>query len=614
MLRNKFEIIRPHIFTLLFLSGVTFALYWQALGHNFLIYWDDNGYVTRNLTILRVTWENIKTAFTSFYLGNYAPVQIISYMFDYVIWGMRPAGFIFTNILIHTANGILFYYLLTRLSWQRLPACAAALIFLIHPVQVESVVWVAQRKNVLSMLFFLLSFIWYISYRDESGKRRGLWYVSSMIAFILALLAKPVSIILPLVFIAYDFCMAPQRDRKSLKNLLSDKIPFFAVAFVFVLLTIYSQSMTMGGGRTSYLNGTPFNTLFTMLPVFIRYLKLIFWPADLSAVYAPAIKTGIDIEVALSALLLSLVVGLGIFLYHRRRDLLFWLVLFFLGLLPVSQIVPIVTLMNDRYLYFPMLGAAAFIVSITFLAINKVGKEKSLVRAAAGAAFLLLLGHDLMVTHERIPVWKDENALWEDAVRKVPDSPKARFSYAHILEYQGKLDEAVKQYEVGLSLSSEAFERYSLARLYEKSGQLDKAKEEYQRFLSQSPGFLDARNSLALIYFNEGMLDQAIEQYKIALQYNPAWARGYNNLAVMYAKSGNKDNTLKNINKAVSLDPGNAEFHYNLGNILFENGLKEKALREFEIAANLDPRKPLYAIKFFEVSEMLKGKVRGKRN
>ena len=227
MLRNKFEIIRPHIFALLILSGVTFALYWQALGHNFLIFWDDNGYVTSNLTIQRVTWENIKTAFTSLYMGNYAPVQILSYMFDYSIWGMRPAGFIFTNILIHTANGILFYYLLTRLSWQRLAACAAALIFLIHPVQVESVVWVSERKNVLSMLFFLLSLIWYIIYREKSGKQQGLLYVSSMIAFILALLTKSVAVVLPLVLIALDFCIAPKRDRKNLKNLLIDTIPFY---------------------------------------------------------------------------------------------------------------------------------------------------------------------------------------------------------------------------------------------------------------------------------------------------------------------------------------------------------------------------------------------------
>jgi hypothetical protein len=248
------------------------------------------------------------------------------------------------------------------------------------------------------MLFFLLSLIWYILYREQSGKRQGLFYVSSLIAFILALLTKSVSVILPLVFIALDFCIIPKRDRKNLKKLLIDTIPFIAVAFVFVLVTIYSLSMIMGGGRTSYLNGTPFNTLFTMLPVFIRYVKLIFWPADLSAVSAPAIKTGIDIEVALAALLLSLIMALGIFLYHRKRDLLFWLVLFFIGLLPVSQIVPIVTLMNDRYLYFPMLGAAAFIVNIAFLAIDKAQKVNPLARTAVGITFLLLLGHSVIIS------------------------------------------------------------------------------------------------------------------------------------------------------------------------------------------------------------------------
>ena len=266
MLRDKFEIIRPHIFALLILFAVTFALYWQALGHNFLIFWDDSGYVTRNLTIQRVTWENIKAAFTSLYMGNYAPVQILSYMFDYSIWGMRPEGFIFTNILIHIANGILFYYLLTRLSWQRLTAGAAALIFLIHPVQVESVVWVSERKNVLSMLFFLLSLTWYIMYREKSGKQRRLLYISSMIAFIFALLTKSVSVVLPLVLIAWDLCIAPKRDRNNLKHLLIDTVPFFAVALVFVLLTIYSQSMMMGGGRASYLNGSPLDTLVYNAP------------------------------------------------------------------------------------------------------------------------------------------------------------------------------------------------------------------------------------------------------------------------------------------------------------------------------------------------------------
>ena len=335
---------------------------------------------------------------------------------------------------------------------------------------------------------------------------------------------------------------------------------------------------------------------------------MIFWPSDLSAVYAPAIKSGFDIEVGLSALVLALIIALGIFLYHRRRDLLFWLVLFFIGLLPVSQIVPIVTLMNDRYLYFPMLGAAAFIAGVVFLAIDKEQKTRPLVRVGAGMTLLLLLGHDLVVTYDRIRSGRMKPPCGRMRSGKFPNHQRLSSPMPISWSFKERLEEAEKQYELGLTLSPEAFERYSLARLYEKNGQLDKAKEEYQRFLLQSPGFLDARNSLALIYFNEGMLDQAIEQYKTALQYDPAWARGYNNLAVIYTKRGNRDSAIKNIDKAVSLDPGNAEFHFNLGNVLFENGSKEKALRELELAANLDPRKPLYAIRFAEVSEMVKGK------
>lgn len=598
---------------MLFLSAVTFALYWQALRHNFLIYWDDNGYVTKNTIIQSISWGNISTAFTSFYVGNYAPVQIISYMFDFLIWGMRPAGFIFTNILIHVLNGFLFYYLLTKLSWQRLTACAAALIFLVNPVQVESVVWISQRKNVLSMLFFLLSFIWYIMYSNKSGKGQGLLYLSSIIAFILSLLAKSASIILPFVLVSFDLLVVSRHERKDLRKLLINKIPFIAVAFLFGLITIKSQSMNTGGGLTSYINESPLDTVFTMLPVFMQYLKLVVWPADLSAVYAPAIKTGIDFEVTLAAVELSIIIALGIFLYHRRSELLFWIVLFFVSLLPVSQIVPIVTLMNDRYLYFPMLGAAAFIVSITSFAINKAEKHKSLVGTAVGVTFLLLLGHYLIVTYERIPVWKDENTLWEDAVRKVPNSPKAHYNYAHILEYQGKYDEAEKHYELGLDLNPKGFERYALARLYMKDGHLDKAKEEYQSFLLQYPNYLEARNNLAFIYFNEGMLNQAIEQYEIALQYNPNWAKGYSNLAVIYMRSGDKNKAIEYINKALRLNPNNAEFHYNLGNILFDSGLKEKALPEFEIAAKLDPHNPLYAMKVVEISNIVKGKITKKR-
>ncbi len=605
MQRSLFDRIGVHIPAILLLSVVTAALYWQALGHGFLVYWDDNGYVTGNAAIRGITWTNIKTAFTAFYEGNYAPLQILSYMIDYDIWGLQPRGFIVTNILIHVVNGILFYTLLIRLSWQRLPACLAALIFLVHPAQVESVVWISQRKNLLAMLFFLLSFYSYILYRDTSEKRQLLLYGASLVAFILALLSKSVAVILPLVLMGYDFLVASRHDRRAM---IVDKIPYFISAFVIALVAMKSQSVELaaGGGRTSFHGGSPYATLLTMLPVFVRYVGIALWPLNLSAVYAPAIKTAIDFEVARAGLLLSLIALLGVVLYYRRRDILFWLLLFFLGLLPVSQIVPIVTLMNDRYFYFPLLGASACIVAVAFLVIRNTAKGKTFVKITAGVFFFILLGHFLIESSNRIPVWRNEHALWEDAVKKVPSSSKAHFQFAHILEHEGEFDKAEKQYKLGLNLTSAHFERYPLARLYEKMGRWDNAIEEYQRFLEQSPGFLDARNNLAFIYINKGKLDQAAEQYEAGLRYKPDWAEGYNNLAVISLKKGNKSMAIEHFREAVKLNPRDPDMHYNLGLLYCDQGMEKQGLQEFETAASLNPGNPLFTKKLSEVSEKVK--------
>jgi tetratricopeptide (TPR) repeat protein len=601
MLRNFIEKIKPHITSIVLLIIIVFSLYWQALGHNFLVYWDDNGYVTGNVAVRGVTWHNIKTAFSKFYVGNYAPVQIVSYMLDYTLWGMRPEGYIFTNILLHVANGILFYFLLVKLSWQRLPAFTAALIFLIHPVQVESVAWISQRKNVLSLWFFLVAFFCYILYRDKKGKFHQGFYLGSLCALILSLLAKSTSVIFPLVLVVFDLCFQ-QKDNRRIR--LLDKIPFFIVAFVTAFIAMKSQSPGIGGGRASFHGGTPLTTLFTMLPVFVRYLGITFWPTHLSAVYAPPIKTGIDLDVALAATALALVVAVGIFLFYRKRDLLFWFILFFLGLLPVSQIIPLVTLMHDRYLYLPMLGASAFFSHVVFLSINKDSKRYAIVNTAVLLAFSAVLSYYLISTIQRIPVWKNEHTLWQDAVLKVPDSPKAHYMYAHILDYEGNNDEAIGEYEIGLKLSPSLFERYSLARLYQKMNLSEKAVEQLLIVLSEKPDFQDARNELALIYMNKGMADQAIEQYNLALRYQPDWAKGHNNLAVAYARKGLKDRALEHFEMAVRLNPRDPEYHYNLGSAYLEEGSRDRAFEEFQIAVQLDPTNPVLSSKFAEISGM----------
>jgi tetratricopeptide (TPR) repeat protein len=610
MLHRLNEKIRPHIFSISILVLITFSIYWQALGHPFLILWDDRSYVTNNTIIKGLTWQNIKTVFSSSYFYNYAPIHLISYMVDYTLWGLRPAGFIFTNIFIHAANGVLFYFLLKKWWWRTFPAFIAALIFLIHPVQVESVVWISERKNVLSLFFFLIAFYCYLLYREHNGRFHLGFYVSTFFALVLSLLTKATPVVFPLVLLAFDICFPQKRHRRVW---LVDKIPFFLAVLVAALLTIKSQSPEIGGGTTSYHGGTPLTTLYTMMPVLIRYLGMTLWPTNLSAVYSPAIKSGIDLEVALSAMLLFLIMVLGIFFYYRKRDLLFWLLTFFLGLLPVSQIVPLVTLMHDRYLYLPMIGASAFLSSLFFMALHRDIKWRKLVNATVILVLLIFFIHCSISTITRIPVWQNDRTLWQDAILKVPYSPKAHYQYAHVMELEGNLNEAIKHYEAGLKLSPLPSERYFLALLYQKRGLWDKAIEHYTLALSQMPNFLEARNGLALLYMKMGMINQTIEQYRLGLAYQLDWAKGHNNLGAAYATRGDTDKALEHFEIALRLDPRDSEIHYNLGNIFLEKGWRGKAFEEFQKAATLDPVNPLYQRKLSEMSQTENVRDKGKK-
>ncbi|HEY6009546.1 MAG TPA: hypothetical protein VIU40_14570, partial [Geobacteraceae bacterium] len=378
--------LRPHLLPLATLLALVAAVYGGVWEHGFLVNWDDNVYVTGNETVRGISAAHLRTAFTTFFVGNYAPLQIVSYMLDYTVWGLRAGGFLLTNVLLHGAAGLLFYALLVKLHGRRLWAFIGAFIFLLHPVQVESVAWVSQRKNVLAMVFFLVALLLYCAYRQEAGRHRRLAYACSLAAFALALLAKAVTVVLPLVLVCLDVCFLEQG---AWRRRLADKAPYLLAAAAVALLTYISQDPAIGGGRSEYWGGSLPATLLTMAPVLVRYLGMIVWPLQLSPAYAQPFKETVDGQVLLSLLVLLLLVGGGFRLFRRDRRLAFWLLFAALAILPVSQFVPLVTLMNDRYLYFPLLGVAAVCGgAVTFLVDRFPGRGR---RGVAAAALLLCL-------------------------------------------------------------------------------------------------------------------------------------------------------------------------------------------------------------------------------
>lgn len=488
---------------MLLLIGATIAVYAASLDHQFLASWDDYKYVARNPDICGVTFEHVRAAFTNFYVGNYAPLHIVSYMFDHALWGLNPAGYIGHNIVLHILNGMLLYCLVTRLTDNNRLAFLSTALFLLHPVQVESVVWISQRKNLLALFFFLISLTSYIRYRSNVSRKGRVYYTVALLTFICALLAKSVAVVLPVVLLLYDICFAP---RESRMRWVIDKIPFCIAAGVITLIALKSQAADAGGGIVNYPDESAFEIFITMLTVFARYAGMLFWPAKLSAYYYIPVKTGIDLAVALSgAGIIALFAGL-FHLFRKDRPLFFWAALIPVGIVPVSQIIPLATLMNDRYLYFPLLGFSVLFMSYVMACADWLCAQKKMAGTLLMVCFTLVPLS--LLSWQRSYVWFDSITLWSDAVDKSPNF----VTYAGLgnaLYQVDRIDEAV--------------------RMYEKSLRLEPTCEE-------------ALRSLGAIYLNRGEYGKALHYIKLFTEYFPENAFGQNMLDIVLRQINTQKN------------------------------------------------------------------------
>jgi protein O-mannosyl-transferase len=472
---------------------VTVAVFYSSLEHQFLNNWDDYLYVVKNPAAHGFSSEHLKDAFTKFYVGNYAPLHIVSYMFDYTLWGLNPAGFIGTNIMLHAMNGLIFYLIVLRVTSDSRLAFFSAFIFLVHPVQVESVVWISQRKNLLAMFFFLVALFCYLNYRGKSARDGVTSYCAALAFFLCALLTKSVTVIFPLVVVLYDLCLVP---RESRGRWLLDKVPFFAVAAIIALVTLKSQAASQGGGMVDYPDQSAWDLFLTMLTVFARYAGLLVWPARLSIDYAPPIKNGIDLSVALSGLLMMLGCY-GLFrLYRTRRSLFFWAALIPVGLLPVSQIIPLTTLMNDRYLYFPLLGAAVLFAWVAVFCIDKLHLKHRALPVIICLALLPLPA----LSWQRSQVWSDSLSLWSDALDKYP-SFETYAGMGNALYQADRIDEAVAMYRKSLLLEPTCEEALrSMGAIYLNRGDYTRARYYIEQFVTLYPDNAFGRTMLELAY------------------------------------------------------------------------------------------------------------------
>jgi len=426
---------------------VTVSTYASGIGNEFIFNWDDPSYIFRNPDIQQFSLENISKIFTSYYVGNYAPLHMLSYMADYALWGDNPTAFFLVNLLLHTVNAMLLYRILCRLGMDHTPALLAVLLFAIHPVQVESVAWLSQRKNVLSLFLMLTSFYWYLNYcRAEKNRWRP--YSVSCFFFCAALLTKSIAVILPAILLAYDF--THREGGSGPKKILSEKIPFVILAGIAAAVTLISQGQDAGGGIVAWHGGSPLTNALTALTVYSKYLFNLFWPLQLSAVYHVGIKDTFDLEVAGAlALLLLTPATLLLFRPGRRKKATFWLTIFLGAFIPVSQIVPITTLMNDRYCYIPLLGLSPYLVLLG----KEFSDRRSLSPWAMPSGVMIILLLITPITWQRTQIWGSTLTLWQDAARKQPLSATAWSHLGYAQEYAGQRGTAIDSYLTAIKLN-----------------------------------------------------------------------------------------------------------------------------------------------------------------
>jgi protein O-mannosyl-transferase len=556
---------------------LTVAVYWQATGFDFVII-DDNDYAKENPHIRTgITLENLKWVTYASVGANWHPVTVLSHQLDNTLYGSKAGMHHLTSVVIHVVNALLLFGLLLRVT-NKTPSSNAlargheapeklqdpktfwasaivAAFFALHPLRAESVAWISERKDVLSGFFFLLTLWSYAFYSKHNleDKARGkaiVWYVASLGCFAFGLMSKAMVVTVPFVLILLDYW--PLRrirefNARTLMGNVVEKIPFFALAVAFSLITFFVQKHS---GTVIGLSTFPMSARIANATVsYSRYLGKTFWPYHLAAFYPS--HPWEPWQVAGAALVFVLISTIA-FLNIKKRPYLFvgWFI--FAGMLvPVLGISQVGTQsMADRYTYLPHMG---LFVALVWLAFDVFRKLKPATFAIGGSLFALLL---VPVTYAQVGMWRDSETMIQTTLNRTGNNSECHLFLGAVNQKKGKLDEAELQYKEAVRLNPGALEALcGLGNIYDKRGKLDAAIEQYNLALKQSPTFALAHHCLADVYVKLGKTDDAIAHYTAALEGHPDIAETHMQLALLLEGKHDAANAINHLHEAVRLRP-----------------------------------------------------------
>lgn len=522
------------------------ALFRPALDNGFLSF-DDPLYVTDNPHITGITGENISAAFGQFRAGYWIPVTWLSYMADYSLWGEGPRGHHFTNVLLHAANALLLFLIFFRLTACPWRSFFVAALFAAHPINVESVAWISERKGLLCAFFSFASILAYDSFVRKPDLLR---YLAVFFSAALAMMSKPVAVVLPVLFLILDFWPLGRfsGQNRMAGRLALEKSPVFALSLVIGVITVMAHA-AFGALKSDLSLSIRVQNAFIS---YALYLKKFVWPVDL-AVFYPHPAGGISMITAASCVLLLLAATLVFFQVSAKRPQILagWL-WFLLALLPAIGLAQAGgQAMADRFAYIPLIGIF-FAVSFS-LPDASSGLKRIIPVICASALFFFA-----QATVRQVSYWESPTALFGRAAAVTTGNYYA-------------------ENRLGLALS--------------EKGDTGAATAHFQKAAALKPGYAAARNNLAGTYMANGEFDRAAEELKDLLKINPEGATPeiYNNLGAALAAVAEYDEAAAWFSKAAKLSPQDARIRYNLANSLFLASRIPESERELKAVLSLDP-------------------------
>jgi tetratricopeptide (TPR) repeat protein len=568
---KKKPVIRPRLVALA-LVLVTLVVYLPVRHCQFLVY-DDNDYVRENHFVQNgLTWAGVKWAFATWHSSNWHPLTWLSHMLDCELFGLNPGAQHYVNVLFHAANVTLLLLLLFRLTGALWPSAFVAALFAWHPLHVESVAWISERKDVLSTFFGLLSLLAYARYVERSKVQSStskVFYGLTLLFFALGLMAKPMLVTLPFVMLLLDYWPLqrfPTRDSASRRSeakadqpstalrLTLEKWPFFLLTAASCVVTFLAQSRqsedTVMALRDFPLDLRAGNALVS----YGRYLLKTVWPVDLAVIYPlPGHWTWMQMTAITVGALLSTVSWL-VWRVRRKYPWLFVGWFWYLGtLVPVIGLVQVGSqAFADRYTYIPLIGV---FIAVTF------GVRDLLMRFQIGvtapvAAAALALGGCLVLTERQLHYWQDSESLFAHAVAVTKDNDIAHLNLGVALEQKGRRKEALAEYHESLRLKPDyAHAHNNLANLLAGMGKTNEALVEYQAAVRLAPDLPVMHDNLGLLLAGLGRFDEAMSQYAAAAKLDPTDPRSPRLMGKALLQQGRDIEAIPHFRNSLRLDP-----------------------------------------------------------